>query len=428
MNKLAELRAELVEIHDKMTAMLALVDEEKRDINDEEVAAYDALEKDYEGVEEEVRKEEVDMDRREKAAARKAELDKPVRELNIRNVPGKADNDEEFESFGEFIHSIRFKRDDPRLAAQYDTREQSMGVGEEGGFMVPNQFRDQILSLDVQDAIVRPRATIIPAGSPPDASITMPALNQSAAENMYGGVEFEWIGEGQAKPETDIKLKDVTWTPHEVAGHVVITDKLLRNWSAAGPFISEQFRKAKVALEDTTFLTSGTGVAQPLSVLNSPAAITIPRGTANLIVYQDLVNIEQAAREIGFSAYTYIGSPTIKSQLNTIVDPGSAGTLIWRRDAVSGAPSDLMGRDFNFNERSPGLGTAGDLMLVDMSMYIIKDGSGPFIASSEHVHFTKNKTVMKMFWNTDGHPWIEAPIPLEGDATSLVSPFVILGA
>ena len=72
----------------------------------------------------------------------------------------------------------------------------------------------------------------------------------------------------------------------------------------------------------------------------------------------------------------------------------------------------------------PQLGARGDLALVDLSYYLIKDGSGPFIASSEHVHFTTNKTVIKAFWNVDGAPWLNTPIVQENGDTQ--SPFVVL--
>jgi HK97 family phage major capsid protein len=85
----------------------------------------------------------------------------------------------------------------------------------------------------------------------------------------------------------------------------------------------------------------------------------------------------------------------------------------------------LMGYPIMWHERSPALGTKGDLTLADLSNYLIKDGSGPFVASSEHVKFTSNKTVFKIFWNVDGQPWLTAPFTQEGGF--VVSPFVTLG-
>ena len=45
---------------------------------------------------------------------------------------------------------------------------------------------------------------------------------------------------------------------------------------------------------------------------------------------------------------------------------------------------------------------------------------------SEHVYFTSNRSVLKVFWNVDGQPWLDGPIPLEGSTANTVSPFSVL--
>jgi hypothetical protein len=65
-------------------------------------------------------------------------------------------------------------------------------------------------------------------------------------------------------------------------------------------------------------------------------------------------------------------------------------------------------------------------VLVNCEYYLIKDGSGPFVDSSPHVHFTSNRTVIKIFWNVDGKPWLSEPLHLEGSKTNTISPFVVL--
>ena len=330
---------------------------------------------------------------------------------------------------GEFFYAVnqaaRGRGMDPRLNyVEFEQREQSFGVGAEGGFAIPNQFRPELMQVGIQNAIVRPRARVIPAGSPPDSSVTMPALNQTSSP--YGGVTVSWIDEGETKPETSFTLKEITLTPHEVAAHTIVTDKLLRNWAAADSVLTSLFRAAMVGAEDYAFLR-GTGVGQPLGVINAPATKTVARGTASTIVYADLRGMINELIDNNDGAQpVFIASPKTKTQLMAIVDPGTAGTLIWQFDARTGMPGTLMGYPLVFNARSPGLGNTGDLMLVDLSYYLIKDGSGPFVDASPHVYFTTNKTVFKCFWNVDGQPWLDAPMALEGDTTHTVSPFVVL--
>ncbi len=287
--------------------------------------------------------------------------------------------------------------------------------------MVPTQLRSTIMSVEPQDALVRPRATVIPAGSPPDAAITMPALDQSGAnpKNMFGGVEFKWIGEGEEKPETDAKLKSITLTPHEIAGFVTVTDKLLRNWQASGAFVEGLFRGAAAAAEDYAF-QRGTGVHQPLGAVNSGAMKFINRALANHVGYADLLNMVSRFLMRGGTSPVWSMPQSALVDIATMVDP--EGHYIWKPGAVDGFAGTLLGYPVRWNNRAPQLGTKGDITLVDWSQYLIKDGSGPFVASSEHVKFTSNQTVIKFFWNVDGAPWLNAPITEENGWE--VSPFV----
>jgi len=202
---------------------------------------------------------------------------------------------------------------------------------------------------------------------------------------------------------------------------VVVTDKLLRNWGAAEALISSQLRAAIIGAEEAAFY-NGNGVARPLGVLQSGARINHGRAVANQIAYADIVGMYARLR-MSMSA-VWITSQTTIPQLATIADGGNNN--LWMPSAVAGLPPTLMGIPVLFHERSAALGTAGDLILADLSYYLIKEGSGPFVMASEHVFFTSNRTVIKVFWNVDGQPWLSEPIPLEGSVANTVSPFIVL--
>jgi len=410
---------------DYMTSMLNKADEEGRDLTEQEEAEYTYLD----GKVQNLRKEE----ERTKNLIADEDAAKRVR----RNPPRPTDprsnievGNEEFRTLGEWLAAVRFNPTDPRLDFRpMEKRQQSMGVGTEGGFAVPTQFLPELKMVDPQAAIFRPRCTVIPAGDPPDAMISMPTLDQTAAQNMYGGMAVSWISEGGTKPETDLKLLEVCLTPHEVAGYTVITDKLLRNWGAAEATVSNMLRLCVRGTEDTAFL-SGTGAGQPQGVTNAPARINITRAGAGAIAFADVYGM-LARMKMGGSP-VWIGSQTILPQLITMVDAGTNSVWLPGTSSSIGAgasnspPSTLFGYPLLFNDRSPALGTAGDLIFADLSYYLIKDGSGPFVAVSPHVYFTSNRSVIKIFWNVDGQPWLSAPIPLEGSAANTVSPFVVL--
>jgi len=421
MGKIQKLMARKSEILAELRSILDAADADERDITEEEETRYNDLETELKAVETDIEDEEKREERRKELERREKEMKKPVNQPPKMAATFRAENPEEFRNLAEFLHSIRFNPSDRRLYDLYEEREQSMGVGVEGGFMVPTQFRETLLSVSPQEAIFRPRCTVIPAGDPPDSEISMPALDQGAAENMYGGVVFGWVAEGGAKPETDIALKEITWKPHEVAGYTVITDKLLRNWQAASATVEGQFRLAKIGLEDDVFY-NGDGVGKPLGLLNSPARIDYARSAANTIAFGDVSGMYARLRR-GMNA-VWIASPTTIPQLVNIADAGSNN--LWVQNAAPGLPPSMLGIPVLFSERSVALGTKGDLILADLSHYYIKDGSGPYVAISQHVFFTSNKTVIKIFWNVDGHSWLQEPIPLEGSTANTVSPFIVL--
>jgi len=443
MSKIQELREKRAQTVTGMRALLTLAESEARELSAEEVTKYDGLEAEVVKLDAAI-KRELGLEQLEAASAQPlpavaaaiGTTRAPPDAGGIPHAPG-APAAREFESFGEFMHAVRFRPEDQRLASQYqdfDVRgEQSMGTGSQGGFAVPQQFRAQMLEVSPQESIIRPRATVIPAGTPPDAAITMPALDQttgdnSAPDNVYGGIKVFKTAEGGEKQETDFDLREITLEPQELAGLLTASDKLLRNWPAASTIIERLFRNAMLAKEDHEFL-QGNGIGGPLGILNAGATRVVTRDTANTIEYEDIVEMVSRLLRRGGSPI-WMASQSVMPKLLTMKNRSGSpftgdGALIFQQSAQPGVPDMLMGYPIMWHERSPALGTKGDLTLADLSNYLIKDGSGPFVASSEHVKFTTNKTVFKIFWNVDGQPWLTAPFTQEGGF--VVSPFVTLG-
>ena len=319
-----------------------------------------------------------------------------------------------FENVGELIYCARFQPNDSRVLALME-----MGTGESGGLPIPDEINPTLREVTPQEAIFRPRATVVPAGESPDADLVLPSLNQGSGSNLYGGVQVDWIGEGGDKVETNIKLKETRWSPKEVAAHIVVTDKLLRNWRSASALIERMLRGGLLAAEDVAFLKAN-GTGRPLGVLASKALKKVNRQTANEVSHQDLINMEEQLHEDGEAIW--VVNPRVISKLRKMAD--GAGHLIWQEDARSGVPATLFGRSVVKNYRSPATGTLGDVLLIVPTYYVIKDGVATTVAASEHVLFKQNKTVVKAFKTVDGGPWLDGPIAQEDGNT--YSPFVAL--
>lgn len=440
---LQELRQRMAGLCDRQQAIVDRAVAEGRALTDDERTEFDILQKEIDGLAETIRVAE-------KVQARAEDLNrsdgKPFRptlpEMDAAYRQQDKLDDGGFESLGEFIYAVRFG--DPKGRLQHLPQGQAgvevpdafkpylmpwrfmgewrMDEGAKGGFAVPIQRRDELLMIEPGPAIVRPRATVIPAGDPPDAAIVIPAFAQGS-KGIFGGVEVFWVGEGSDKPETGGGLREVTLQPHEVTAHTVVTDKLLRNWRAASSFLATILRNAIAGGEDMAFLC-GDGIAKPIGVLNGDGTIKVNRLAANQIGYDDVVNMLSALLPESKERAMWIASQSAMPQITKLKD--AAGNYIFiRGDASRGIPDTLMGIPIRFTGKTPPLGQKGDLMLVDFTYYLIKDGSGPFVAASEHVLFRQNKTVIKVYWNVDGKGWVNEPLTLE-DKTTKVSPYVVL--
>ena len=76
-------------------------------------------------------------------------------------------------------------------------------------------------------------------------------------------------------------------------------------------------------------------------------------------------------------------------------------------------------------EFNPTLGTVGDIMLVDLSQYLLIDKGGPQADSSIHVRFINNEKTFRFIYRVDGRPlWNTVLTPAKGSNT--LSPFVAL--
>ena len=318
-------------------------------------------------------------------------------------------------NLGEFVRDCRW----PTEAAQ---RGFQLTVGGEGGFFMPDQFLAQVFYIPPENAIVRPRATILPPNeSYPDAKTGVPVLDHT--EGILGGIKVYWLSEGGEKPEVSGKLELVELEPREMAAHTIVTDKALRNDAGAiSTFLEKVFREALYDEEDYQCLC-GDGVGKPLGILNCDARIEVARDTTSDFKFADV-----AAMMVKFlySALNpvWVINATALARLIAMVDAGNHRVYIGA-DPGKRLPPSLLGIPVFFTGRTPTLGSTGDVMLCDFSYYLLRTGSGPFIEANPFFKFTENKTVVKCHYNVDGMPWLHFPMTLR-DGTTQQSPFVVL--
>ena len=301
-----------------------------------------------------------------------------------------------------------------------------MQVGSAGGFLVPEQLLPMVMQVDPEEFVITARCTSIPpTENAPDAPSEIPFLDQGG-EGISGGVELSWIGEAVEKPQTEPVLKLLKLEPQEISGHVVLSDKLLRNaGSSLDIFLRRTLAAALNSAQERTFI-NGTGVGQPLGIIGHPSSINVARAGAGAVAYADLVNMLAQFGPSTWSKGFWMIHQSVLPQILQMATP--LGQLVFQpRDMRLGLPQTLIGLPCVVGTRQPVLGARGDVMLVEPSFYLRRLGFGPSIEISNAPRFTRNQSILKIFGNCDGQPWLTDSILMEDGVTRL-SPFIVLDA
>ena len=351
------------------------------------------------------------------------EIKQLIEETQVANAgrPPMGDAPKDFRNFGDFCAKV-VSGDMPRehrmdVAAPNMAQTTSSTAG---GYLVPDEFRAQILEIAMEGAIVRPRATVIPMASD---TLKMPAWNQAShATNFYGGALGYWVGEGSPITASDAAFLEVALAVNALAALNYQSLKLLKAspMGVAG-LLERSFGNVIRFMEDQSFIDGG-GTTQPVGIIGSDCEVEVARAGAGAIAAADIVNM-YAAFMGSTSNAVWIANKTTFPQLYGVKDGGN--NQMWVTSLAPGSPGTLFGIPLMFSEKASALGTKGDLILADFGYYLVGDLGALAIDYSEHVRFANLEGAMRCYEWVDGKPWMaSAYTPRKGTA---LSPFVVLG-
>ena len=300
------------------------------------------------------------------------------------------------------------------------------GTGATGGFLVPTEFRAELLGKDYELNVVRQRATIIPMRR---RQLNIPVLDQTGTTagqpHQFGGILSVWTPEAAEKDQNDPAFRQIQLTAHKLVCYTRSSDEMLEDSAISleallrGPM---GFTGAINWNEDYAFLR-GTGAGQPLGVINAGATISVPRVAANTIGVADIMTM--LMRFQGSNPLWHITRSAMATLLQ-LNGPAANPGYIFIPNGRDGMPATLMGHPIEWTEKLPSMGTAGDILLSDWSYYLIGDRQQTTIASTNIERFRYDQTSWRAVHRVDGQPWLSAPWTL-ADGTAQISPFVILG-
>lgn len=357
-----------------------------------------------------------------------------------RRAPGVV-IDKHFEDAAEFFQAIWHNVDGLQNSAELADKKlelkkvlNSFGstLPADGGFLIPEVLRSEILSVALETAIVRPRARTIPMSS---LRVPFPAVDETThAGSVYGGLTAYWTEEGAAATESQASFGQVVLDAKKLVIYCEAPNELIADAPAFLAFLEQMLPEAVGFFEDDAFI-NGNGVGMPLGVLNGAGKIKVNQGTANTIVWTDIVNMFSRVLPQSMAKGVWLAAPDTFPQLATMTvnvknvagTENVGGSAVWMQNGVGGPPVTILGRPVIFSEKMPALGNDGCLSFVDFGFYLLGDRQAMQATSSAHFKFQTDKTAYKIVERVDGRPWLNSALTPKNGSSNTLSPYVLLG-
>ncbi|MEU8362329.1 phage major capsid protein [Nonomuraea sp. NPDC048882] len=300
-------------------------------------------------------------------------------------------------------------------------------VPSEGGFLVPETLRSQLLQIALEMAVVRSRATVVPMET---ARVPFPMIDSTTnAGSVFGGMIGYWGEESAMLQESNPKFGRAVLDSKKLTGFAAVPNELLSDSLISfAALIETMWPMALAFFEDIAFM-SGSGVGEPLGFLgagNSASVAVAKEGSqpAATIVLENVIKMYSRMLPASLARGIWVCSPEAIPELFTMaLSVGTGGGPVMLTNVAGPAPMTIFGRPLVVSEKAGRLGTRSDLSFVDLSYYLVGDRQVMTAASSTDYRFGNDQTCYRIIQRVDGQPWLKNAITPANGGPAL-SPFV----
>uniref|UniRef100_A0A6M3XF56 Putative capsid protein n=1 Tax=viral metagenome TaxID=1070528 RepID=A0A6M3XF56_9ZZZZ len=365
-----------------------------------------------------------------------------LQELEMRNAPATAAANEPgrpFPTLGDQLMAVRDfytgRRQDARLFQVRAATGLNEGVPSEGGFLVQTDFVSDLLKDTYNTNEIPGRCRRIPISGPSNA-FSMNVIDETsrATGSRWGGVQVYHEAEAASMSGLGSKPKfsKIEMKLEKIMGLCYATDENLQDAAQLGAIIAEAFpEEMGFVLSDDVIRGDGAGKA--LGILNSPVLVTITKETgqaADTLVTENILKMWKSRRGRNL---VWLYNQELEDQLNTLtlaIGTGGVEMKMFQEPQGNSPYGTIKGRPAIPVEVCSGPGDVGDIILADLSQYLIIDKGGIQTAESIHVEFLTAQTVFRFTYRVNGQPLRKGKVtPYKRTSSDFyVSPFVTLGA
>ena len=384
-----------------------------------------------------------DIDRRQTMIEREERQQSLERDLDQRDHepqrPDPAQSPQEdqrnWRSFGEQMQAVyRAAVPGGRIDQRLSTRAASglnESIGTDGGFLVQQDFTKELLKRTYDTGLLASRCRKVPLSTNANG-LKVNAIDESTRANggRWGGIQAFWENEADQITGSKPKFRTMDLNLRKLTGLCYATDELLQDAAALEAILMQGFAE-EFGFKMDDAIIHGSGSLQPLGIINSQSTVAVPKEsgqTAKTIQVENILKMwSRCWGRSRQNAVWYINQDVEPQLFSLKMTIGDGGVPVYMpANGLAGQPySTLFGRPIIPLEQCSTLGTKGDIILADLSQYLLIDKGGINAASSIHVRFLYDESVFRFIYRCDGQPvWNKPLTPYKGSST--LSPFVTL--
>lgn len=278
----------------------------------------------------------------------------------------------------------------------------SSGTGATGGYLVPQEFRNDVIMALMKQPIIRNYAIVIPVNT---LTGTVPKLT--------GSVTTYWEGENATMTASDPAFGQLQFTCRRLNG-LNYTSRELFNYSGVQLYnlLVQLFADAIKKAEDAAFMT-GDGNGKPTGLRSASVQSVAQAGAA--ISADDIINAYYKLPSQYRANAVFLLHNDVIAKVNKLKD--STGRYLWQDSLAADKPATLLGRPvLEQNDIPTNLGVGlneseiwfGDLKrgyyvfdLEEMGVEVTTEGAGTF---------EKHQAAIKVWTMLDGKPALEEAV------------------
>ena len=186
---------------------------------------------------------------------------------------------------------------------------------------------------------------------------TLTGLSGDVVIPKFGtGLSLGWVGEEEAVPESNMSFDAITLTPKHTGGKTEMSRQLIQQSSPDIESLIREDLSYLVAKNIDQAIIAGTGVKDPLGILNTVGVLTgaIPD------TWQEVLALIQLIEDQNITNLKWLGTSTTKTTLAGIEKSTGTGQFLYQNGQVGELP-------FNVSANMP----ANKLILGDFSQVLL---------------------------------------------------------